>query len=82
MKLVRVEIPFHENATNKDHEIGNEIKLPEDTIERLRKINSNMVTILGEVEEPQVEETSEVEEPRMDETPQKKAKPRNSKAKQ
>ena len=82
MKLVRVEIPFHENATNKDHETVNEIKLPEDTIERLRKINSNMVTILGEVEEPQVEETSEVEEPRTDETPQKKAKPRNSKAKQ
>ncbi len=55
MKLVRVEIPFREIATNKVHKAGKKIELPDETVERLQKINSNIVTVLEDIPEDTTE---------------------------
>ena len=49
MKRVEVMIPFHMSATDTDHVPGDVIEVTEETLANLRKINVNMVLVLGDV---------------------------------
>ncbi len=68
MKRVKVEIPFHLIATNTVHVPGDVIEVSEEQLARIRAVNINMVSVLGDVEEPVQEEPV-----------QKKRKPRKPK---
>lgn len=48
MKLVKVLRPFHLKATDTDHVVGDEIKVTDEQLEKIRSINVNMVEVLGE----------------------------------
>ena len=50
MKLVRVLIPFHLKDTDTDHVAGDEIKVTDEQLAKIRSINVNMVEVLGEAE--------------------------------
>lgn len=54
MLLVRVEIPFHRIATDTDHIHGDEIVVSEEELARIRAVNINMVSVLGEATEQAV----------------------------
>ena len=54
MLLVKVEIPFHRSATDTDQLHGDEIVVSEEELARIRSVNINMVSILGEVTEQAV----------------------------
>jgi hypothetical protein len=56
MKRVRVEIPFHRLQTDTDHVHGDEIVVSDEELARIRAVNINMVSILGEVTEQAVPE--------------------------
>ncbi len=51
--MVRVEvlIPFHSKATGKDQIPGDIIEVTEEQLAAIRKVNVNMVLILGEAED-------------------------------
>ncbi len=49
MKRVEVLIPFHSKATNKDHVAGDIIEVTDEQLAEIRKVNVNMVLVLGEV---------------------------------
>lgn len=66
MLLVRVEIPFHRKATDTDQSHGDEIVVSEEELARIRAVNINMVSVLGEVTE------QAVPEPKKKPTPRKK----------
>ena len=51
MKRVRVLIPFHMSATNTDHVPGDEIKVTDEQLAKIKAVNVNMVEVLGEVKE-------------------------------
>lgn len=68
MKRVKVEIPFHLIATNTVHVPGDVIEVSEEQLARIKTVNINMVSVLGDVEEPVQEEPV-----------QKKRKPRKPK---
>ena len=50
MKLVKVLIPFHLKDTDTDHVVGDEIKVTDEQLAKIRSINVNMVEVLGEAE--------------------------------
>lgn len=50
MKLVKVLIPFHLKDTDTDHVTGDEIKVTDEQLAKIRSINVNMVEVLGEAE--------------------------------
>ena len=50
MKRVKVEIPFHMNATGKDHVPGDVIDVDIETLDRIRAVNVNMVSVLSDVD--------------------------------
>ena len=50
MKLVKVLIPFHFSVTDTDHVVGDEIKVTDEQLAKIRNINVNMVEVLGEAE--------------------------------
>lgn len=52
MKRVEVLIPFHNKDTKVDQVIGDVIEVSEERLAEIRKINVNMVLVLGDVEEP------------------------------
>lgn len=60
MKRCKVLIPFHSVATGKDHVPGDEIKVTDEQLAKIRAVNVNMVLVIGDVEE--AEETEESEE--------------------
>ena len=49
--MVRVEvlIPFHSNATNKDHVKGDIIEISKEQLKNIQAVNINMVLVLGDV---------------------------------
>jgi hypothetical protein len=49
MKRCKVLIPFHSVATGKDHVPGDEIKVTDEQLAKIRAVNVNMVEVLGEV---------------------------------
>jgi hypothetical protein len=49
MLRVEVLIPFHSEATNKDHVAGDIIEVTDEQLAEIRKVNVNMVLVLGEV---------------------------------
>lgn len=49
MKRVRVLIPFHSRATNKDHSVGDIIEVTDEQLTEIRAVNVNMVLVLGDV---------------------------------
>lgn len=51
MKLVKVLIPFRLKETDEIHVVGDEIKLTDEQLARVKAININMVKVLGEAEE-------------------------------
>lgn len=51
MKRVEVLIPFHMAATNTDHVPGDVIEVSEEQLAKIRAVNVNMVSVLGDVEE-------------------------------
>ena len=57
MKLVKVLIPFCLKETNEIHAVGDEIKLTDEQLERVKAININMVKVLGEAEEEKPKKT-------------------------
>lgn len=52
MKLVKVLIPFRDKKSKKLYKQNAEIELTEKRIEEIRKVNVNMITVLGDVKEP------------------------------
>lgn len=52
MKRVEVLIPFHNKDTNVDQVAGDIIEVSEEKLANIRKININMVLVLGDVEAP------------------------------
>ena len=50
MKLVRVLIPFRLKDTDTDHVAGDEIKVTDEQLAKIKSINVNMVEVLGEAE--------------------------------
>ncbi len=54
MLLVRVEIPFHRLATDTDQHHGDEIVVSAEELARIRAVNINMVSVLGEATEQAV----------------------------
>ena len=48
---VKVEIPFHFTDLNADLVKGDEIEVNEQQLARIRAVNINMVSVIGEVEE-------------------------------
>ena len=51
MKRVEVLIPFHMAATDTDHVCGDIIEVSEEQLAKIRAINVNMVSVLGDAEE-------------------------------
>lgn len=51
MKLVEVLIPFHLSDTNADHNPGDVITVSEDQLARIKALNINMVSVLGDAPE-------------------------------
>jgi hypothetical protein len=49
MKRVRVLIPFHSRATNKDLEVDDIIEVTDEQLANIRAVNVNMVLVLGDV---------------------------------
>jgi hypothetical protein len=49
MKRVEVLIPFHSKATNKDYVAGDVIEVTDEYLAEIRKVNVNMVLVLGDV---------------------------------
>lgn len=49
MKRVRVLIPFHSMATNKDHKVDDIIEVTDEQLANIRAVNVNMVLVLGDV---------------------------------
>lgn len=49
MKRVRVLIPFHSQATNKDHNVDDIIEVTDEQLAEIRAVNVNMVLVLGDV---------------------------------
>lgn len=79
-KRVRVEAPFVLLAENKKFTMGDEIEVSEETLAAIRKVNVNMVTVLGDVPEEETEMTKIPEEKSREEVEEKKArKPRTKK---
>lgn len=62
-KKVRVEVPFVLSVENKKFTRGDEIEVSEETLVSIRKVNVNMVTVLGDAseEESKVPEETEKE---------------------
>lgn len=52
MKRVEVLIPFHNKDTKVDQVKGDTLDVSEERLAEIRKINVNMVLVLGDVEEP------------------------------
>ena len=52
MKRCKVLVPFHLKVTETDHVPGDVIEVSEEQLANIRKLNVNMVLVLGEVEEP------------------------------
>ena len=50
MKLVRVLIPFRLKDTDTDHVAGDEIKVTDEQLAKIKSINVNMVEVLEETE--------------------------------
>lgn len=48
MKLVKVLIPFHLSALNKDCVPNDEIEVTDEQLAKIRSININMVEVIGE----------------------------------
>ena len=48
MKLVKVLIPFHLKATDTDHVVGDEIRVTDEQLAKIKNINVNMVEVVGE----------------------------------
>ena len=57
MKLVKVLLPFHLKDTNTDHVAGDEIKVTDEQLAKIKAININMVKVLGEAEEEKPKKT-------------------------
>jgi hypothetical protein len=49
MLRVEVLIPFHSKATNKDCVAGDVIEVTDEQLAEIKKVNVNMVLVLGEV---------------------------------
>jgi hypothetical protein len=49
MKRVRVLIPFHSRATNKDQKVNDIIEVTDEQLADIRAVNVNMVLVLGDV---------------------------------
>lgn len=80
----KLEVPFVLSAENKKLTRGDEIEVSEETLASIRKVNVNMVTVLGDApeEEPKIPEgeTEVPEEKSTEEAEEKKAgKPRTKK---
>lgn len=58
MLLVKVEIPFHRRATDTYHNHGDEIVVSEEELARIRSVNINMVSVLGEATDQAVPEVT------------------------
>ena len=52
MLRVKVLIPFHRSATGTDHVPGDEIEVSADELAIIRRLNVNMVLVLGAAAEP------------------------------
>ena len=57
MKLVKVLIPFRLKETDTAYVVGDEIKLTDEQLARVKAININMVKVLGEAEEEKPKKT-------------------------
>lgn len=61
MKLVKVLIPFHMTALNKDLVPNDEIEVTDEQLAKIRAVNVNMVEVLGEVEKPKPKKKAKAE---------------------
>lgn len=52
MKRVRVNEPFTDKVTGEQYETNAEITLTEERIAEVRSVGVNMISVLGEAEEP------------------------------
>lgn len=60
-KKVRVEVPFVLSAENKKFTREDEIEVSEETLVSIRKVNVNMVTVLGNASEEESKSPEETE---------------------
>lgn len=74
-KRVKVEIPFHLSATKTDHIKGDIITVSEETLAKIRAVNINMVSVIGDAI-PEAEAEGE-----MNAAPKPKAKKKQVQAK-
>ena len=51
MKRVKVLVPFHLIATKTDHAPGDVIEVSDAQLAKIKAVNINMVTVLGEAKE-------------------------------
>lgn len=59
MLKVKVELPFHRAETDKDCIPGDEIIVSEEELARIKAVNINMVSVLGEATQPRKRKTKE-----------------------
>jgi hypothetical protein len=59
MLKVKVELPFHRAETDKDLKPGDEIIVSEEELARIRAVNINMVSVIGEATQPRKRKTKE-----------------------
>lgn len=52
MKRVEVLIPFHNKDTKVDQVAGDIIEVSDEKLAMIKKVNANMVLVLGDVETP------------------------------
>ena len=62
MLRVKVELPFHRKETDTLVEWGDVIVVSEEELQRIKAINVNMVSVLGEEPQPRKRKTKEVKE--------------------
>ena len=56
MKRVKVLIPFLDKVTGESRKADDIFEVSDERLAEIRKVNVNMVTVLGEVEEEPIEE--------------------------
>ena len=87
MKRVRINIPFTDKVTGRDYVTNDEINMTEERIAEVRSVGVNLISVLGEVDEPEKEpEAPEIpeepkKEPEAPEIPEVPEKPENSEEK-
>lgn len=78
MKVVLVNVTFRDKYTGTMYEAGKTYPMSEERVKEVKEVNSNFVTVIGEVPVP-AEETPDVDVPEAPEVPDAEPKKKGKK---